>query len=516
MSSFLDKPLPELLERGGRCSPSSRFCKQNDRKERRKQRMRQYLDLLDRVLKTPVKPQMKHLEAISTAFVESFDSITLTEQGYMLSAMMMGTRRLKNSIDKAEREQKKTLLLKADFDAREVRGSLEGVIGKLEAYITPPTAADEEADLDEMLDTDDYEGLLSADERGGDMKRMRLYLLQNYYNIFSKMRESAKRAATTLNTLAQLQSAIAKDAKTRQDLWRAMNEYYLNHEWDDQKATLEYRIRQEMTDDDNRGMTKIQILDRELRRLTIDHTTDVYKRELKELNQSVVSEHPEPIKVLMKNRENIDEEDLSQYFCFFNSYKYISEAKETMVLMGSPTDYDLLFCNRAAQEYVETLLPVLKRYGGLNDKGHYGILKIVLQELGLVDEEKNNGLQMMEFVNAKIIADEGERLPRQDSITLMTGKLNKQIFARLGTEGIGKTKFKDDKEYARVKEVFWRCFTILNYYGLLDVKEVGYDSYLNDPHPFTRHNDPWEDVDSETKNRLTFLSFVLRGEGIRF
>lgn len=476
--------------------------------------MRQYLDILDRVLKDGVKPQVKHLEGLGSLFVGSFDTITLTEQGHLLSAMMMSTRRLKQTIEKAEREQRKTLLLKADFDARDVRGELDSIIGRLDPFVTPPSKEEEEADLDEMLDADDSEGLLSADERGGDGKRMRLYLLQNYYKIFSKMKNSAGLADKILDSLAKLQADIEHNSQIRDDLWKKMNDDYVKNEWPDQKVTLEYRIRQEINDVENKGMTKLQILDRELKRLTIDHTSAVYKRELRELNQCVVTKNSHPIKVLMKNRKQLDEEDMSQFFCFFNSYKHISDAKETLRLLGT-SEYDLLYYNKAAQEYVEKLIPVLKQYGGLNDKGHYGILKIVLQELGLADAEKANGIQMMDFVNDKLIDDHAEMLPRQDSITLMTGKLNKQTFARLGSEGIGRTKF-NDKEYARVKEVYWRCFTILNYYRLVDINEVGYDNYLALPHPFTKTNDPWVNVGTDTKNRLTFLAFVLRGEGTKF
>ena len=261
-------------------------------------------------------------------------------------------------------------------------------------------------------------------------------------------------------------------------------------------------------------MTKIQILERELKRLTIDHISEIHKRELKELNQTVIDSKHKPIDVVMKYRDKLIEEDISDYFCFFYSYEFIMKAKES-ILLREAAQLDLLFYNKAAQEYVETLIPVLKQYGGLNDKGHYGILKIVLQELGLADAEKANGIQMMDFVNDKLIDDETEKLPRQDSITLMTGKLNKQTFARLGSEGIGRTKL-NDKEYLRVKEVYWRCFTILNYYRLVDINEVGYDGYLALPHPFTKTNDPWENVETGTKNRLTFLAFVLRGEGIKF
>ena len=295
-----------------------------------KQLMKQYLDLLGRVLGTAVKPQVKHLEGMGELFTTSFNTLTLTEKGYMLSAMMMGTRRVKKSIDDAEREQKNTLLLKADFDAREVKGSLDAIIGKLDAYITPPSEDEEDADLEDMLDADNTENLLSADERGGAFKQMRIYLLTNYYNIYSKMKESVRRADITLTNLSRLQLAIENDKNKRKEIWDGMKDEYKALEWPEQEATLIYRIKQEFADDENKRMTKIQILERELKRLTIDHISETHKRELKELNQTVIDTKHTPIDIVMKYRDKLLEEDISDYFCFFYSYEFITNAKESI------------------------------------------------------------------------------------------------------------------------------------------------------------------------------------------
>ncbi len=475
--------------------------------------MAQYLDLLKRILQEGTKKKVEKTGVICDLFVQSFDTITLTEKGHMLSMMLTGTRRLKKSIDKAYAEQKKTLLLKADFDAREVKGMLDGIVGKLEAYITPPD--DVEEDLEELLDADNAEALLSGDELEGDHKRMRRYLIENYYSIYSKIKDSARRADEVLSNLSQLQRAIEQDRQQRETLWEKMLEDYKKQEWPEQEATIIYRIKAEIADPDNKGMTKEQILTREQKRLEIDHLTEIHKRELKELNLTVKDSKHSPIDVIMKHRDKLHEEDLSDYFCFFYSNGFIRDAQDVL-LLRQDSEYDLLFFNKAAQEYVELLIPVLKQYGGINDKGHYGILKLVLQDLGLVDLEKANGVQMLDFVNDKMITNEAEKLPSQDSITKVTRKLNGVLFANLESEGLGRTNIRDNREYARMKDVYWRCFTILNYYNLIDVEDAEYDDYLLSPHEVAKKNDLWEDVEIATKNRLTFLSSVLRGEAMYF
>lgn len=476
--------------------------------------MTQYLDILNRILSESVKPQVKQLETLGTLFAQSFDTITLTEKGHMLSMMLTGTRRLKKSIDKANAEQKKTLLLKADFDAREVKGTLNGIIDKLEPYITPPDDDVKEELLEELLDADNAEALLSSDELGGAHQRMRRYLIENYYTIYSKIKDSARKADDVLSDLSQLQWAIEQDKRHRETLWETMLDDYKEEEWPEHEATIIYRIQAEIEDPDNKGMTKEQILAREQKRLEIDHLAEIHKRELKELNQTVKDNKHLPIDVVMKHRGRLQEEDLSDYFCFYYSNSFLRDAQDVL-LLRQDSEYDLLFFNKAAQEYVERMIPVLKQYGGINDKGHYGILKLVLQDLGLVDPEKANGVQMLDFVNDKMIVDEEDKIPKPDSITKVTRKLNKQTFARLGNEGLDRTNL-NDTEYARIKEVYWRCFTILNYYKLLDVEEVEYDDYLLSPHEVAKKYDLWEEVEIATKNRLTFLSSVLRGETMSF
>lgn len=476
--------------------------------------MKQYLDILDKILVTKVKPQLDHLEAMGTLFLTSVEDITLTERGLILSSMSMGARRLKKSIDKAEREQKDTLLLKADFDARQVKGVLDALICKMTPYMSPPSEEDGDSDIEELLERDDYEGILSADEKGNAHKQMRVYLLRNYYNIFSKIKDSVERAGNTLSRLMDLQSSIENDSDKREELWEKMHKTYLDEEWPSQKESLVYNIRSEIDSDDNRDRTKIQILDKELKLLEMDNIANVHKRELKELNMSVVNHKKLAIPLFMLYRHEFNDEDISEHFCFYYSHKLITEAKETLILLN-PAEHDILFVNKAAQEYVELLIPVLKLYGGIVDKGHYGVLKMVLQELCLVYTDKSNGLQMMTFVNERMIEEEDAKFPSQDSITFMTSKLNGKCFARLAQEGLSKTKL-NKRDYERLKDVYWRCFTILNYYNIIDLGELRYDDYLAHPHPQIMSIELWSEMETETKNRLSFLAFVLTGKTIKF
>ena len=455
--------------------------------------------------------QMDHLESLCTVFVKSFDMLPQSEKGCLLLNMLKGIRRLKKSVDEADMEQRKTLLLKADFDARKIKGRLASVLCMLDAHIRKPTKEEECIDIEELLDADNSENLLTLEELGGDYNDMRSYILTNFDSIYTKTKDTANRTDIVLASLSQFQDDLKDSCEKRQELWVMMKSDYLMQQWDEQKATIIYRIKLDLDDEKNCKLTKTEILERALKQLKTDHITNIYKRELKELNKTVLNDWQSPVDVLMKYRNKLEEEDIADFLCFFYSYDYITEALQAL-LLREPSDYDMLFCNKAAQEYVETLIPVLKTFGGINDKGHYGILKLVLQDLGLAEQELDNGYQMMLFVNEKMIKREDEKLSRQDSITKVTGKLNGRQFAKLETEGLKRTKIKDKNEYARMRAIYWRCFTILNHYRIVDVEKLGYDEYLNTPHPFMEKFDPWVELDPDDKERLNFLSFVLRGE----
>lgn len=473
--------------------------------------MRHYLDLLNRVFSTDVKPQLQHVERSVDLFAGACSITSLMEKGHLLSVTKVGVRRLKKSIDKSSVAQSRSLLIKADFDAQEVKGNLDAAVAKLSSYLSNLSDEGEEPDWEEILDKDDRERLLSTDEQSDAAKDVRKHLIRNLLSNYRKIRDEAGRADIALDGLIELQYGIQNDASKREAIWQAMHKRYLKEEWPTMEATLKNRIQEERDDPDNGGMAEEQVLQRVLRLLKKDHEENIYKRELRELNSTVGRLDSEAVDVVMKYRDRLQENDLSDYYCYFYSCLFVQKKLQELELR-SESDYPLLFCNKAAQEYVESFVPLLKDYGGINNKGHYGVLKLVMQEMGLVDGTKNNGLDMMNWVNSKMIQQQEDRIPEQSSITKVTGKLNGLCFGCIETIGFSRTNIKDHKEYERMKEVYWRCYTILNLCDLIDAEDAGFDAYLREPHAIRSDCDLWSTLTEETRNRLMFLVSVLKGE----
>ena len=479
--------------------------------------MKQYFDHLDKTLRSEVESQMMHLKGLGDLFTQSFDSITLTERGHMMTLMLTATRRLKKSVESMERKQASTLLQIIDFDPRGVKSSLEGIVNKLNGYITQDELVGDvdEEDWDWILDKDDKENLLSPANQSSDERFLRKIVIRCFDNNYHLLQKSADEASIVLQNISLTQRELEKDEKRRKSIFEAMDIVYERDEWPRQKENLDFQLNEEIQERGERNMTESQVLEYELKRLVIDNTVNIYKKALVELNSSVKDKEKKPAEIIWKYRDELTEVDLNVFFCYRHAYQWIQETIDIQLLQLR-SDYDMLFTNRASQEYVELLIPVLRDHSGITDKGHYGVLQLVLQDLRLVRNDKKNGLQMMEFVNKKMIVDEEEKLPSQDSITKITRKMQGKSFARLGTVGLKSTNIKDENEYSRMKEVYWCCFAILNDVGLVDVETAGFDSYLNEKHGYTTKHDMWEGLDFDTRNRLNFLRSVLRGETPHF
>ena len=71
-----------------------------------------------------------------------------------------------------------------------------------------------------------------------------------------------------------------------------------------------------------------------------------------------------------------------------------------------------------------------------------------------------------------------------------------------------------DKEFAKYKEPYWRCFSIIN--KVLAIDEVECANYLKKLHPTIEANDVFEELEEEEYKRLYFLSSALRGDTLMF
>jgi hypothetical protein len=220
---------------------------------------------------------------------------------------------------------------------------------------------------------------------------------------------------------------------------------------------------------------------------------------------------------IVRDRENLTDDDLSDLSSFFFRYSVLKNHIDSVRLLKPVAgDYDKLFTSWAAKKYVTLLSPALMMFGGIQEKGHFPILLMVMRDLGLSPKENTPYLQMKNYANEINKVDEILQFGNDHTIFSKTFKLlGDTPFCELeyGTVGDSGFELQKIKEY---QEVYHRCYTILNYQGLRKPEEVKTAAYLKEPYPDFQMADVVEVYPVELRPRFNFLRSVLRGETLVF
>ena len=333
--------------------------------------------------------------------------------------------------------------------------------------------------------------------------------------------------------LKSLNQKIEGDAATQCDLYNKMVEDYRAKEWSRDYWSFVRQVKEDIDVDIKAGMTESDAFRRELKNLRQTHLNSYkparIKRELKNLRQTHLNSYkPARIKrlydcvvnqdcplyeAIVRDRENLTDDDLSDLFSFFFRYSVLKGHIDSVNLLKPVAgDYDKLFTSWAAKKYVTLLSPALMMFGGIQEKGHFPILLMVMRDLGLSPKENTPYLQMKNYANEINKVDEILQFGNDHTIFSKTFKLlGDTPFCELEYGAVGDSGFELQKikEY---QEVYHRCYTILNYLGLRKPEEVKTAAYLKEPYPDFQMADVVEVYPVELRPRLNFLRSVLRRE----
>ena len=309
----------------------------------------------------------------------------------------------------------------------------------------------------------------------------------------------------------------AINAATQCDLYNKMVEDYRAKEWSREYRSFVRQVKEDIDVDIKAGMTEFDALRRELRNLRQTHLNSYKPTRIKRLYDCVVNQDCPLYEAIVRDRENLTDDDLSDLSSFFFRYSVLKNHIDSVRLLKPVAgDYDKLFTSWAAKKYVTLLSPALMMFGGIQEKGHFPILLMVMRDLGLSPKENTPYLQMKNYANEINKVDEILQFGNDHTIFSKTFKLlGDTPFCELeyGTVGDSGFELQKIKEY---QEVYHRCYTILNYQGLRKHEEVKTAAYLKEPYPDFQMADVVEVYPVELRPRLNFLRSVLRGETLVF
>ena len=140
----------------------------------------------------------------------------------------------------------------------------------------------------------------------------------------------------------------------------------------------------------------------------------------------------------------------------------------------------------------------------------YAALQMAMQDLYLILREKNNGLQMMEYINS-VYKPKDEQIKDQTTLTKWTGKLLGNKFGTMDENNLKGNYNKTDFE--KLKDHYWLCLSIINKVVGYDLRELKFAPYLYKEHERTPSISDYRNLEGQSiMERLSEIKSVIRGE----
>jgi hypothetical protein len=321
--------------------------------------------------------------------------------------------------------------------------------------------------------------------------------------------DDAIRLARELESLSR---KIEGDAATQRELYDRMVEDYRAREWSRDYWRFVRQVKEDME-----GRPDVGLLQRRLSEMRQTRLNSYMPAAVRRLYDSVVNCSCTTCEAIVSGRRELTDDDIAEFFSFLMRYSALKGHIDSVHLLKPVTGkYEKLFTCRAAKEYVDLLSPALMTYGGIEEKGHFAILLLVMNDLGLSEIANKPYLQMMNYANEVNTDDDALRFGAdQSSISKIGGKLGTTPFCELEYGDAGDTKIETAKMEG-YQEVYRRCFNILNFGGLRLPEEMKVASYLSPASQVVDMKIVVEVYSPEQLQRLRFLRSVLRRETLVF
>ena len=385
--------------------------------------------------------------------------------------IVAGVGRLEKSISAVADRQQATLLDVVPFDARKVLQTL--------GYVRS-----------DMMLLGDYDDAIKAID-----------------NMICKVRE-----------IEAVNQKIEGCVETQRELYQKMMDDYRASKWAHDYQVFVQQVSSDVREEVKLGKSAIDMLKSKLVNMRQKRLDSYMPAHVRRLYDSVVTAECPTYKAIVEGRQEFTEDDITDFFSFLYRYCLLKNHIDSVSLLKPVTgDYDKLFTSWAAKKYVTLLSPALMMLGGIQEKGHFAILLMVLRDLGLSPKESTPYLQMKNYANEINEKDDALRFGTDHSIfSKIIGQVGDTPFCELERGDAGDSKFEVEKlkEY---QTVYHRCLTILNYFGLCRPEEMKSAAYLKEPNPtIDVLRDYMGLYSEEVRTRLSFLCSVLRRETLVF
>lgn len=470
-----------------------------------------------------IDEQVDHLEKKCHLFAKSYTYLSKTEFGATMHNILLSVRRLESAIRQITEYQHSTILNVVPFKTNSVLisfGHIKTDISLAQPFDVDNRDEEDCTDWDAMIKLENKETPFTLGDDYEEYNKTRYFLMSSIRRNYFETTDRIKQISQLLRELEEHERRIEKDLDLQINLYNMMLEDYRNNEWAQDYNSYILQVNEEISDGQENGDDMIAIMKEELGKLKSEHLHSYMPAPVKRLYNTVVSLKRPPYEAMVRYRKKLTEDDISDYFSFLHKYNTLKNHIDSIPLLAPVTGrYEKLFTSRAAKEYMDILKPVIWTYGGIEKKGHFAILLLVMNDLGISQIKNTPYLQMMYYANEININDESLRFTdnkdQQSMISKVGGMIGNTPFCELEFGEIGDSKFDEDKirEY---QKLYSRCFRIINQRGLRIPKEIKIASYIKEADPNVNMSAIMGDYPREKLIRLDFLRSVMRRETLIF
>ena len=464
-------------------------------------------------LQYKLQSSLEHFINLGNVLKSTYPTLYPSEQGLMIYSLLIAGRRLAMLMKEAQWWQERFIPDVTGLELIEARKDLLGVMEYLakcdcdmEISYQPKEEVEPIFDCDEIIYEENLAQFYPPKEQGVDYTKARKLMIISSIENFSDMEIAIKDVNNRIDTLLNDAKKLKRNKESRMDRYKTMRDFYMKHHWEKDKKMLIARAQGELKDEDNKNEPEVIILENLLQDILADNVLGNNNRTLGSIN--LHRDNKEVVASMMiEGRDKLTVDDMFAHFRFIESEKLLVNHMNTKTLMVNCSDYQgKLFTSKAAYEFAKLIGCAVKKYVGFENKMNAAFLFYAMRDLGLVFDEENNATLMTDFLR-----DEYDVDISSDTITKPLRKCSGWSFCMIDEDNL---RSFTDKEFAKYKEPYWRCFSIIN--KVLAIDEVECAEYLEELHPVIESNDVFEELDEDKKKRLYFLSSALRGGTLMF
>ena len=464
-----------------------------------------------------IERKLNHVLDMGQRIVDLYPHITCTERASLLLAMTAAVRQVAANMRTVAAWLRKNLLDTfrinyTDF-ARKVENlhkiwseELKGapIFHNLDIQSLPITnprdiALKEDTDYDLTIRT------YSKDEF--DFYETRIGLMENAPLMCDAIEEGLRQIGKTLREIENDYLKLKVDGELQDRRLKELERQYETLMWEEEKRRLVSDVEEYTVVSGDKSKKTYQ---RYLERMEREATDTLERKKLGELNEWYLG-NLKPATFIVENRDKLTFEDIALHFRFVRCRRLLQHHLESFDLL-QPADekFKDLFVNRATQELAMLLTATIGRYVDFRHNYQYAALQMAMQDLGLVYGDRNNGMQMKDFVNQEFLKND-KLIKDQTTLTQWKGKLLGSMFGAMDEQHLLGNYTKED--FAKMKDCYWLCLSIINKVVQLDLEELQFAPYLYEEHEHTPSITDYKNSEGQSiMERLSVLKSVIRGE----